>query len=59
MKENYFSIERKRWGRKGDAVFHGFAFYELNNMVLTRASYPNDILEVQRKDDDLGKCSKL
>lgn len=40
-------------------MFHGFTFYELNNMVLTRASYPNHILEVQRKDDGLGKCRQI
>jgi hypothetical protein len=40
-------------------VFHGFTFYELNNVVLTSASSPNHILEVQRKDDGLGKCRQI
>lgn len=54
-----FVFEAGKREGKGDGVFYGLAFSELNNMFLTRASYPNHILELQRKDDGFGKCRQI
>lgn len=54
-----FMLEARKCERKGDGVFYGLALSELNNMVLTRASYLNHILELQRKDDGFGKCRQI